>query len=988
MRSPSILITEDETITAMDIKEKLESYGYAVAGIASSGRDALNLAGHEKPDLILMDIVIQGDMDGILTAKLARERFDIPVIFLTAHADRTTLEKARQAVPYGYIVKPFKDEELFSVVEMALHKHDMEYKLRESERKYRELVELANSIIIRMDPEGNITFFNEYAQRFFGYSCEEAQGRNVVGLIVPEYDSWGNDLHDLIRDIGTDPERYSTNENENMKKGGERVWISWNNRAVFDADGALAEILCIGMDMTRRKVLEEHLRHSEEKFSKTFMSSPDPVLITTIDRGIILDVNEAMIEKTGFSRNELIGSTTRQINIWPDYSIRERSRESIEQTGAVRNVEIEFRLRNGVMHALYSAVRIEIEGQPCILSIARDVTELRKADAERREALQRMNDIIEFLPDATFVVDNGGRIIEWNRAMEKMFFTPKSAVLGMDGHDASEIFYGEKRPLLVSLIDRPDPSIESIYENFRRDGSIIYAETFSPTAYGGSGAFVWIKASPFLDTSGAIVGAIETIRDITQLKNTETALKESEQKFRLLFEQSEDPQLIIENNVFIDCNSSALSLYGLERKGDLIGKHPSDVAPEHQPDGGVSHIMERNHLTQALRRGSISYEWTIYDAHRREIPIEITLTAISMHGKKLFHAACRDITVRKRFERELRESEEKYRTIFETSGTAMIIFDDSMTIRLLNRRMEQLTGIKRREIEGRRKWTDFIADTDIDMLKKYHKLSVRSRGSGPSQVEFSYVTGSGEIRECYGNFARIPGTDLRVGSIIDVTDYRRLTRQILQISSDEQQRIGRDLHDGLGQHLTGIAFLSKVLEKKLREKNLAERADATKITELINSAIDTTRSLSKGLTPVSLEQQGLDDALEDLAMQTSDLFGIRCAFSCRHPINLTDKTAALHVYYIVREAVNNAVKHSGAKSIEISFTSNGDMITFSVQDDGRWLDRADSPRKGDQHRGLGLSLMQYRADMIGASFELRKSDRGGTVISCSFRNRK
>jgi two-component system cell cycle sensor histidine kinase/response regulator CckA len=136
--------------------------------------------------------------------------------------------------------------------------------LRESEEKYRELVENANSIILRRDAQGNITFFNEFAQSFFGYSRDEILGKNVIGAIVPETDSAGRDLAAMIRDIGLQPERYANNENENMRRNGERVWVSWTNKAVRDKDGNIVEILCVGNDITERKRLQRQLRQAHK----------------------------------------------------------------------------------------------------------------------------------------------------------------------------------------------------------------------------------------------------------------------------------------------------------------------------------------------------------------------------------------------------------------------------------------------------------------------------------------------------------------------------------------------------------------------------------------------------------------------------------------------------------------------------------------------------------------------------------------------------
>jgi PAS domain S-box-containing protein len=137
--------------------------------------------------------------------------------------------------------------------------------LVESERKYRELVENANSIIIRITPEHVITFFNEYAQRFFGYAEDEVLGRNVVGTIVPAVDTEGRDLRAKLREITANPERHASNENENVCKDGRRVWIHWANRAVRDGQGHMVELLCVGTDITQRRELEAEARRYQQR---------------------------------------------------------------------------------------------------------------------------------------------------------------------------------------------------------------------------------------------------------------------------------------------------------------------------------------------------------------------------------------------------------------------------------------------------------------------------------------------------------------------------------------------------------------------------------------------------------------------------------------------------------------------------------------------------------------------------------------------------
>ena len=141
MADTSLLVVEDESIVAMDIKHRAEGMGYKVMGIASSGEEAISKTGEFQPDLILMDIVLKGKMDGVQAAQIIREKYDIPVVYLTAYSDEKTLGRAKLTGPFGYIIKPFEDRELHSAVEIALYKHQMDSKLKESEERYRTLFE-------------------------------------------------------------------------------------------------------------------------------------------------------------------------------------------------------------------------------------------------------------------------------------------------------------------------------------------------------------------------------------------------------------------------------------------------------------------------------------------------------------------------------------------------------------------------------------------------------------------------------------------------------------------------------------------------------------------------------------------------------------------------------------------------------------------------------------------------------------------------------
>ena len=217
------------------------------------------------------------------------------------------------------------------------------------------------------------------------------------------------------------------------------------------------------------------------------------------------------------------------------------------------------------------------------------------------------------------------------------------------------------------------------------------------------------------------------------------------------------------------------------------------------------------------------------------------------------------------------------------------------------------------------------------------------------------------------------------GIIRDITERKRLEKEILEISEREQRRIGQDLHDDLGQNLTGIAFLSKVLEQKLAARSLADEAEtAAQIATLINQAIGQTRDLARGLVPVELEENGLMSALQTLASNVENQSGISCLFKCDTSVLIHDNTTATHLYRIAQEAVHNAVKHGQAKQIVINLADINSEIMLMVKDDGVGF-----PESLENKKGMGVRMMHYRARLIGGSLEIRRSIDDETLVVCS-----
>ena len=176
-RPNRILVVEDEGIVSRDIQNRLTSLGYVVAGSAETGAEAVRLAGEQRPDLVLMDVRLKGDMDGVEAAEHIRANWQIPVVYLTAYADDATLRRACVTEPFGYVLKPFEERELPTVIEMALYKHAAERRLRLSERRYATTLQSIGDAVIATDAESRITFVNSVAEALTGWLAAEAVGR-------------------------------------------------------------------------------------------------------------------------------------------------------------------------------------------------------------------------------------------------------------------------------------------------------------------------------------------------------------------------------------------------------------------------------------------------------------------------------------------------------------------------------------------------------------------------------------------------------------------------------------------------------------------------------------------------------------------------------------------------------------------------------------------------------------------------------------------
>ena len=303
-------------------------------------------------------------------------------------------------------------------------------------------------------------------------------------------------------------------------------------------------------------------------------------------------------------------------------------------------------------------------------------------------------------------------------------------------------------------------------------------------------------------------------------------------------------------------------------------------------------------------------------------------------------------------------------------------------IEFANEGMAQMTGYNVRELRGQSLEIFRGAKTNQDVIRDMRDSLEHGKPFSTEIVHYKKDGAPYLVRWGISPVKDDSGTITHFVSVQrEITEQRRLERELVEISEREQRRIGRDLHDGLGQKLTGLSFMAKSLERRLKSYDFEAAEQAMTIAQLVNEAKSDARTLSKGLVTVDLKGNGLVLALEELAARIEHFAPIKCTVTSNLTIPILDEDVATHLYRIGQEAMNNAFKHSGAKNIAVELHQFDNQIVLTVEDDGVGF-----PESNVSTPGMGLRIMEFRAKMINASFGIKPLPDGGTRVQCTLVN--
>lgn len=335
-----------------------------------------------------------------------------------------------------------------------------------------------------------------------------------------------------------------------------------------------------------------------------------------------------------------------------------------------------------------------------------------------------------------------------------------------------------------------------------------------------------------------------------------------------------------------------------------------------------------------------------------------------------------DITPRKTVEAALQRSEERFRQLADNVPECFWITDiTTMRVLYVNPAFEKIWQRPCKEIyENPEAWIEAIHPDDRNRIGKSFS---ENAAAGNFKEEYRIVLPNGDIRWIADRGFPVQnerGEIYRVAGIAqDITQRRLLEQQVVEISNHERQRISRELHDSLGQQLTGLGYLAKSLTNRLSQTESPEAEKAELILDGIQESIAEVRNIVRGLTPVAIDSYGLKAALQDLAATTSRYSNIACELDYPDEVAIDDNAVATQLYRIAQEATNNAIKHAGASSISIRLRANDGSICLEISDDGQ------KSSDCDDGLGLGLHTMEYRSKLIGAEFRFNQTNHGTTV---------
>jgi PAS domain S-box-containing protein len=1023
MNPISILVVEDEGIVAENLTRKLEQLGYAVAGTAENGSEAVEMALHLRPQLVLMDIQLQGRIDGIQAAQQIKDEYDVPVIYLTAHSDPATLTRAKLTRPFGYILKPFEIRDLATQIELALYKHQADRQLREQREWLRVTLTSIGEAVLATDDRGRISFLNPVAEALTGWTAPEAMGRPVEEVFRIINEQTGQPVEvpvDLVlRERRTVP---LANHTAIITKDGRSVPVEDSAAPIMDATGNVIGVVLVFHDVTEKRraaealqASEERLRESQSKLESALNSITDAVFITDAE-GRFIDSNDAFATYHKFRNKEECSKSFAEcpdiLDVW-----MADGQPAPPQMWAVpralrgeRVTHTEYTLRRKdtgetwVGSYSFGPIRNkdgEITGS---VVVGRDITERKKMEDAVHKSEQLLRDVLNNMVAMIGLMTPDGTLILANRtSLEAANLTPEEVL----GKPFEECYWwawsSVVQERLRNAIARAAAGQVSRYDEVIRVGE-------------GEYRTIDFMLSPMFGTDGRITYLIPSATDISDRKKAEEALHLAVERYERqvrLFQGITDttPDFVYLFDLqgrFQYANRRLLEVWGMTLE-QVIGKTCRELGYEQW-----HHDMHMREIAQVIETKR---------PIKGEVPFKAPLTGIfgvyeyiftpviSPDGEvELIAGTTRDISERKHMEDKLKESEKQLTAILEQLPVGVGLIDDNGSYILSNSAMKANVpgeGAPSRDPTRIKQWKTF--DADGKLVPPNNWPGARAlRGEFVNGMEFIFTTEDGD--ELWKLIYAAPFRSHRneaVGAVVvaqDITARKYAERKLHELTANlekqvsertamaenrskqlqslaielieteerERRKFAHLLHDDLQQMLASARFqLHSVSGDKSTEPVLEN------VGRILEESIAKARRLTHELSPPVMHHGSLFSAMEWLSGQMNEHFGLNVYLEGENMPELKNSPVKVFVFRAVQELLFNIVKHSGVKNANVLLSGKDSHLDVTVSDQGKGFDKEDLDRSKTK-KGFGLISIHERARYVGGDLIIKSEPGRGS----------